>query len=184
MTEPLFTCGACGYTCADQPWDEDLRERLAFHEAGHAAMNWHRVHDVSVVCLHPDGSGRCAHGFDMEMIDSLDHLFIVVAGPVGEVGIMGRINPAASQSHDFDYVRTFLLPVVLFRGASPTPDPADALQHFCDLARDALFGPQCVDLYVAIGEELLEQPWLSADALRTLGEAHARRAAEAEDAPA
>ena len=182
MTEALFTCGACGYTCA-QRWDEALRETVAYHEAGHAAMSWHRVHDAQAVCVHPDGSGRCAHGFrfSTEILDPLDHLLVVLAGPVGEVGILERINPATSQGHDFDYTRLFLLPRVLMYGYSAPPDPADALQHFCDLARDELFGPQCFDLYVAIADELLEQPWLSADARRTLCEDHDRRAAEDED---
>jgi hypothetical protein len=161
-----------------------LREKLAYHEAGHAAMNWHRVHEVQAVCVHPDGSGGCRLGVDPEMIDPLDWLLITLAGPVGEIGPLGRINPETSHSQDFERVRMLLLPLVLFRGASPTPDPADALQHFVDLAFNELLLTQCSDLYVAIGEQLLEQPWLSADALRTLCEDHDRRAAEDEDAPA
>jgi hypothetical protein len=179
MTDDLFLCGACGFTCAAQPWDENLKETQAYHEAGHAAMNWHRLHEVEAVCLHPDGSGRCGIAYGGELGSPLDLLLIHLAGPVGELGPLRRYNPAISRSQDLDQARFRLLSVLYQRG-TPTANEAVALQELADQTAALLFQTDLSELWSTIAEALLDHAWLSAERVRALCQAHDRDVQDAE----
>jgi hypothetical protein len=181
MSETLFTCPACDYTCPAMPWDEPALQRVAYHEAGHAAMQWQRLRTAGPLCVHPDGSGRCARHFLSEMISPLDDMLLTLAGPVGEVGVLARLNPAISHGGDMHRARLFLLPRLLALGGAPTLAPDAVLQHYSDVTANVLFTGTCFHLYSAIAEQLLEEPWLSAEAVQALCEASDRAAAEEED---